>query len=130
MTDRVNQFTLVDSLAFLYTEKYPTKFIRTSNPHKQMDPIKITVIDPELLVYNSDHFYFDRYTGTRITGDFKYGNHTRGSLFTILHGLIYDIHFGTIFGLPGRLLVCFASLVASSLPLTGFLVWWNGRKRN
>lgn len=40
----------------------------------------------------------------------------------------YNIHVGAIFGLPGKILAFFASLIAASLPVTGFLVW-KGRKK-
>lgn len=40
----------------------------------------------------------------------------------------YNIHVGAILGLPGKILAFFASLVAASLPVTGFLVW-RGRKK-
>ncbi|QNE42098.1 MULTISPECIES: PepSY-associated TM helix domain-containing protein [Hymenobacter] len=36
----------------------------------------------------------------------------------------YPIHIGTLFGWPTRVLVCLATLVCASLPVTGFLIWW------
>lgn len=39
----------------------------------------------------------------------------------------YDMHIGTILGLPGKILAFIASLIGASLPVTGFLVWWNRR---
>jgi len=42
----------------------------------------------------------------------------------------YDIHTGAIFGLPSRIALFFASLIAASLPITGFYFWWGKiRKR-
>jgi uncharacterized iron-regulated membrane protein len=41
--------------------------------------------------------------------------------------MYYDIHIGKILGLPGQLLVFFASLIVASLPITGFYIWY-GRK--
>lgn len=35
----------------------------------------------------------------------------------------YDIHIGSILGLPGKILAFIASLLIASLPLTGFLIW-------
>jgi uncharacterized iron-regulated membrane protein len=40
----------------------------------------------------------------------------------------YDIHVGAILGLSGKVLAFFASLIAASLPVTGFLLW-RGRKK-
>jgi uncharacterized iron-regulated membrane protein len=120
-------FTLIDSLAGMFRERYPSKSINISNPHQATDPIQVVVIDPDDLVYNTDHYYFDRYTGHPISGKFENGVHAEASLFHTLHGMVYDIHFGTILALPGRLLVFFASLIAASLPITGF-IFWLGRK--
>jgi uncharacterized iron-regulated membrane protein len=40
----------------------------------------------------------------------------------------YDIHVGGIWGLPGKILAFFASLIIASLPITGFLIWYGRRK--
>ncbi|KAA0990162.1 PepSY-associated TM helix domain-containing protein [Dyadobacter aurulentus] len=46
----------------------------------------------------------------------------------------YDIHIGSILGLPGKILAALCSLIGASLPVTGFIVWWNrkgfGKKKN
>ena len=36
----------------------------------------------------------------------------------------YDIHVGNILGFPGKVLAFFASLIAASLPITDFKLWW------
>jgi uncharacterized iron-regulated membrane protein len=42
----------------------------------------------------------------------------------------YDIHVGSILGLPGKFLAFFASLIGATLPVTGFIIWWvKGRKK-
>lgn len=41
----------------------------------------------------------------------------------------YDIHVGAIAGLPGKIIAFLASLVAASLPVTGFIIWWDREKR-
>ena len=38
------------------------------------------------------------------------------------------MHVGAVLGIAGKLLAFFASLIAASLPVTGFLIWW-GRQR-
>jgi uncharacterized iron-regulated membrane protein len=57
---------------------------------------------------------------------------TRTSFATMNNGekivaLNYDLHVGSIAGLPGKTFAFLASLIAASLPLTGFYIWW-GRK--
>ncbi|MCG6191036.1 PepSY domain-containing protein [Maribellus maritimus] len=39
------------------------------------------------------------------------------------------IHDGSILGFPGKLLAFFASFIAASLPVTGFILWLKRRKR-
>lgn len=124
-----DQFALLDSLALDMRQKFPDKFIRISNPHQEDEPVRVTVIRPQALVSKSDHYYFDRYRGHPIEGNFEADHHQKTSTFHKINGLVYDIHFGTILGLPGRLLVFFASLIAASLPITGFWVWLGKRKK-
>ncbi len=123
------KWTLIDSLATVFQHQYPAKFVRVSNPHQKAEPIRVVLIESDRLVYNTNHYYFDRYTGEQLRGNFEYGLYSEASTFRTLNGLVYDAHFGTIWGLPGRLLVFFSSLVAASLPITGFLVWLHRRKK-
>lgn len=127
--DEFDQFALLDSLALSVRQDFPGKYVRISNPHQDDEPVRVAVIQPDHLVSNTDHYYFDRYSGRAIEGEFQTDVHDKTSPFHKINGLVYDIHFGTILGLPGRLLVFFASLIAASLPITGFLVWWGKRKK-
>ncbi|WP_339740818.1 PepSY-associated TM helix domain-containing protein [uncultured Sunxiuqinia sp.] len=36
---------------------------------------------------------------------------------------------GAILGIPGKIIAFLISLFCASLPVTGFLVWWNKRKQ-
>ena len=72
-----------------------------------------------------DYLYFDRYTGEKLSGHFKYGLYQNASFFNQLHTLVYAVHLGSILGLTGRFLVFIAALVGASLPITGFFIWWN-----
>jgi uncharacterized iron-regulated membrane protein len=75
-----------------------------------------------------EHYYHDRYTGEELIGNFHHGPGRQASDYEVIHNMVYDIHFGTIGGLAGRLLVFFASLIAASLPITGFIYWLGRRK--
>jgi uncharacterized iron-regulated membrane protein len=70
-------------------------------------------------------FLVDRVTGVVLSkssssikhlGDFI--NHNSGA-----------IHYGSIFGWPSKILMFFGCLVAASLPITGFYIWWGRRKK-
>ena len=41
----------------------------------------------------------------------------------------YDIHVGSIFGLPTKILAFIISLMCASLPVTGVMIWWGRRKK-
>ncbi|MFC3561839.1 PepSY domain-containing protein [Pedobacter jamesrossensis] len=41
----------------------------------------------------------------------------------------YDIHVGSILGLTGKIMAFFASFIAASLPITGFIIWWGKKKK-
>jgi len=43
--------------------------------------------------------------------------------------LVYPIHTGSLLGWPTKLLALIAALVAASLPVTGFLIWMNRKKK-
>lgn len=68
---------------------------------------------------------FDRSSGEVL----KNKPHENLSSADRLHNMIYDIHVGSILGLPGKFVAFFASLVVASLPVTGFLVWHGRRKK-
>lgn len=66
---------------------------------------------------------FDQYTA-KILKTTTYDDKNNGQKFRFIN---YDIHVGSILGIPGKILAFIASLVSASLPVTGFLIWW-GRK--
>lgn len=77
--------------------------------------------------YNRNEYFFDQYTLERYRmEDDVYVDASFADQLSLLN---YDIHVGAVWGLPGKILAFLASLVSASLPVTGFLVWWNKRKK-
>jgi len=68
---------------------------------------------------------FDQFTGKNLKITL-YKDKNNGEKFRFIN---YDIHVGSILGLPGKILAFFASLVSASLPITGFLIWWGRNKK-
>ncbi|MEM9673496.1 MAG: PepSY-associated TM helix domain-containing protein [Bacteroidota bacterium] len=68
---------------------------------------------------------YDQYTGEQLSLS-TFADKNNGDK---LRSLNYDIHVGSILGLPGKILAFFASLVSASLPITGFYIWWGRRKK-
>ncbi|SHM52307.1 Uncharacterized iron-regulated membrane protein [Cyclobacterium lianum] len=112
-----------------YHSNFSESEVRIGIPHAKDDPVQISVIAPKKGINAIDHYYHDQYSGEGIAGDFQYGLARNRSSFERINGMVYDIHFGTILGLPGRILVFLASMIAASLPITGFFIW-TGRKKH
>ncbi|NVO32290.1 PepSY-associated TM helix domain-containing protein [Hymenobacter lapidiphilus] len=73
----------------------------------------------------SDTYFYHTATGT-VTYAEPFVQKTTGEKWRNSN---YPIHIGTIFGWPTRVLVCLATLVCASLPVTGFLIWWGRRHK-
>lgn len=112
--------------------------VRNQNPDMQFIEIHAVEDDSSSIlvelnrnpaVYRTmDFLYFDQYTLERIPTNNFYGTYDDANTADKIKRSYYDIHTGSILGLPGKFLAFFASLFAASLPVTGFLLWWNRRK--
>lgn len=92
------------------------------------DPVEVVVNHLPGTYYQSDYFHYDQYTGKELVATGSYaGRFKDARLADKIVRMNYDIHVGAILGITGKLLAFFASLVAASLPITGFYIWW-GRK--
>lgn len=86
-------------------------------------PYIVRVYKKEEQNYKRTELYFDRKTA-ELLDTFTYSNKNNGEK---LQALNYDLHVGSIGGLPTQILVFIISLLIASLPVTGFLIWY-GRK--
>jgi uncharacterized iron-regulated membrane protein len=111
-----------------YRSTFPRAEVRIGIPHAEDEAIHLSVIDPGKGLNAIDHYYHDQYSGERILGKFQASLSSELSTFNVINGLVYEIHFGSILGLTGRILVCLAALIAASLPITGLLIWLGKRK--
>ncbi len=87
--------------------------------------LNVGVYPDESVYYNGSYYSFDQYTGKRIKAE-VFDEMSAGEK---LRAMNYDIHIGKILGLPGQLLAFAASLAASLLPVTGFLIWRGRRNK-
>lgn len=75
--------------------------------------------------YNRVQENYDRYSGKLL----------RRASFAELNGgdqiyqLNFDLHTGSVLGLPGKIITFCAGLIAASLPVTGFMIWRGRKKR-
>ncbi|WP_232538861.1 PepSY-associated TM helix domain-containing protein [Chitinophaga tropicalis] len=89
-------------------------------------PIFMSAYKSKETYYDRDDYQFDKYTGKLLVRQTPKDKNAGEKII----GMNYDIHVGAIAGLPGKILAFFASLICASLPVTGFLVWWNKGKKD
>jgi len=88
-------------------------------------------INPDTDTYwKSDYIYYDQYTLKELPVKHSYGKLKQASTADKIARMNYDIHVGAIAGLPGKIMAFCASLIAASMPVTGFIIWWGRRKKN
>jgi uncharacterized iron-regulated membrane protein len=73
-----------------------------------------------------NYLYFDPETANLLAQN-NYSDKTAGQKYDDLTG---DIHYGWIFGWPSKIATFFGCLVAASLPITGFYIWWGRKNKN
>lgn len=75
--------------------------------------------------YISHSMQFDKYTGAFL-GKKEHKDKNFGEKVITAN---YDIHVGAILGIPGKILAFIASFICSTLPVTGFIIWWGRRNK-
>lgn len=75
--------------------------------------------------YEKSTMQFDQYTG-EVLDIAPYSEKNAGEKLLAMN---YDIHVGAIGGLPGKIIAFFGSLLCASLPVTGFIIWWDREQR-
>lgn len=92
---------------------------------KELKNIPVTIYGEEGRFSERNALVFDKYSGKllaekphqKLSNAEKYANAN------------YDIHTGSYFGLFGKILWFITGLICTSLPVTGFLVWWGKQKK-
>lgn len=96
-------------------------------PENANEAIAVNWNPDEGLYWKRDFLYFDQYSLSEISVSHLYGRFKDATAADKLLRLNYDIHVGAILGLPGKILAFLASLIISTMPVTGLVIWW-GRK--
>lgn len=93
--------------------------------------ISVIVYPSKGQYYNNQRYAYDQHTLTPLTGNKLYEqSYAEADFGGKLRRMNYDIHVGSILGLPGKFMAFFASLIGATLPITGFIIWWGkGRKK-
>nr|WP_316829148.1 PepSY-associated TM helix domain-containing protein [Pedobacter miscanthi] len=101
-------------------------FYRMPDTADVKSAIEIDVYPKLNSYYANQSLCFDRYTAIEIKRDAYYSaSFAESGTALKLRRMNYDIHVGRILGLPGKIIACLASLIGASLPVTGFIIWYN-----
>jgi uncharacterized iron-regulated membrane protein len=98
-------------------------------PATDKSAIEVAVNTDAATYWKTDYRFFDQYTLKELPVNHIYGRFKDAKGADKLLRMNYDIHVGAIAGLPGKIVAFFASLIAASLPITGFMIWWGRRKK-
>lgn len=105
--------------------------IEVDFPDNKQAAIGITTNTDAGTYWKADNRFYDQYTLKEIPVKHAYGRfNSQLSAADKIRRMNYDIHVGAIWGLPGKFLAFFASLICASLPITGFMIWWGRRYKD
>jgi uncharacterized iron-regulated membrane protein len=97
-------------------------------PHAKDAAIELAINPDPGTFWKADYLFYDRYTLQEIKVDHMFGKFAEASTADKIARMNYDLHVGAVLGLPGKIMAFCGSLVAASLPITGFMIW-RGRKK-
>ena len=120
----------VDVLWQRMSKEYPSvKMLEVHIPENDSSAIEVAANPDDKTYWKADYRYFDQYTLEEIEVTHIYGKLSNTTVADKIARMNYDIHVGAIAGLAGKILAFCASLMAASLPVTGFLIWRSRRKK-
>lgn len=120
----------LDKVWQIMQEQYPTaQKIEVHPPETDSSSIATNATVDASMYWKNDYRYFDQYSLRELSVNHIYGRLKDAKLADKTIRMNYDVHTGGIFGLAGKILAFFSSLIAASLPITGFLIWWGRRKK-
>lgn len=118
-----------DHVWMMMRKEYPnfSGSMEVHPPEDHKSSLEVTLNPDTETYWKADYRYFDQYSFKELSVDHVFGRFQGASAADKLARMNFDIHVGAIAGLPGKTLAFLASLLAATLPITGFLLW-RGRK--
>ena len=138
-TTLINKPLLVkpeDKIWNIAMQKHGERFGRMiiSLPEKNKETYEVDVFFGDgTLIYDRVSYFYDQYTLKSVKLNNDAGKpYQQLSTGEKLFKMNFDIHTGQILGLPTKILAFIACIIGASLPITGFIIWYNrkwGKKR-
>ena len=130
MPQTTSSMPAVDSIYVMMKTEYPVaESIEVHYPENDSVALCAVANHDASTYWKSDYRYFDQSTLKEISVNHLYGRYPTASVADKIMRMNYDVHTGAIGGLPTKILAFFASLIAASLPLTGFTIWYGRKKK-
>ncbi|WP_264537441.1 PepSY-associated TM helix domain-containing protein [Flavobacterium sp. N1736] len=104
--------------------QYPGAVLITFSIKKTGD-LRLRMLYPYNWSRRQNTFYFDAKTGKPL----RYKLYKDFNNADIIEASNYDVHTGRFFGYFGKIIAFLASLIAASLPITGFIIWLKKNKK-
>ncbi len=126
-TEKTDNLPAIDHIPAQLARLYPQYFMEDiSLSQSSKEPFSLRIWKKEGQSGFEDNLSFHPITGKLI----QQVNFRDKSTGAKLEDITSDLHYGWIFGLPSKLLMFFACLIAASLPVTGVLIWIGRNKKN
>ncbi|SKB83267.1 PepSY-associated TM helix domain-containing protein [Daejeonella lutea] len=121
----------VDRLWYQVQQEFPgfEGSIEMHPPEDDKSVLEVAMNPTTDTYWRYDYRFFDQHTLQELKVDHVYGRFADATVADKLLRMNYDIHVGAIGGLTGKIIAFFASLIAASLPVTGFLIWLGRRRK-
>lgn len=87
--------------------------------------LRLRLIYPYNWYRKSNTFFYEEKTGLLLRQKL-YKDFNKADLVEATNR---ELHIGALFGLPGKIVAFLVSLIAASLPVTGFMIWLNKKKK-
>lgn len=105
-------------------QQYPGANTVTLSKRKDGD-LRLRMLYPYKWSRKQNTFFYDPTSGQLL----RYKLYKDFTNVDIIEASNYDIHTGSFFGFFGKIIAFFASLIAASLPITGFIIWLKKKKK-
>lgn len=95
-------------------------------PEGRSNAIMVVVPGEGRFRYKFSILFFDRYSHQLLARAKEFKDKPSGEQ---LRNMNIDLHTGSILGIAGKTIAFLVSLIAASLPITGFIVWWGKNRK-
>lgn len=127
--DKIKSQSSLDTL-FLKINKSTVRNSIDIHPAESDSSAFLVQINPQKGTYwKTDYRYFNPDNLKEITVKHIYSRYQDASTADKILRMNYDIHVGAIGGIIGKIIAFISGLLISSLPITGFIIWWNRQRK-